>query len=67
MTFLHGQIVIAQRRMVLNEERSGLDVRKEFFTQSVVRHSARLPTEAVDIPSLVVLKFRLGGAFSNVL
>jgi len=32
----------------------------------VVRHWNRLPTEAVDAPSLAVLKAKLDGALSNL-
>lgn len=34
------------------EDRFRLDVRNKFFTQAVVRHWHRLPTEAVDAPSV---------------
>ena len=44
-----------------------LDVRKKFFTVRVLRHWNRLPREAVDAPSLEVLKARLGGALSNLI
>ena len=43
-----------------------MDVRKKFFTTGVVRHRNRLPREAVDAPSLAVLKARLDGALSNL-
>ncbi|KFQ99222.1 hypothetical protein Y956_03751, partial [Nipponia nippon] len=43
-----------------------LDRRKKFFTMKVVRHWNRLPREAVDAPSLEVLKARLDGALSNL-
>ena len=44
-----------------------LDVRKKFFTVRVLRHWNRLPREAVDAPSLEVLKARLDGALSNLI
>ncbi|KFP21076.1 hypothetical protein Z169_00527, partial [Egretta garzetta] len=50
----------------LKEGRFTLDIRKKFFTLRVVRHWYRLPREAVDAPSLEVLKARLDGALSNL-
>ncbi|KFR01656.1 hypothetical protein Y956_12964, partial [Nipponia nippon] len=50
----------------LKEGRFSLDVRKKFFTMSVVRHWNRLPREAVDAPSLEVFKARLDGALSSL-
>ncbi|KFW83754.1 hypothetical protein N305_03334, partial [Manacus vitellinus] len=50
----------------LRESRFRLDIRKKFFTVRVVRHWNRLPREAVDAPSLEVLKARLDGALSNL-
>jgi len=50
----------------LKEGGFGLDVRKNFFTVRVVRHWHRLPTEAVDAPSLAVSKAGLDGALSNL-
>ncbi|KFZ56213.1 hypothetical protein N321_14034, partial [Antrostomus carolinensis] len=43
------------------------DIRKKFFTVRVVRHWNRLPREAVDAPSLEVLKARLDEALSNLI
>ena len=50
----------------LKEDRFRLDIRKTFFTVRVVRHSHRLPREAVAAPSLAVFKARLDGALSNL-
>jgi len=44
-----------------------LDIWKKFFTILVVRHWHRLPSEAVDTPSLETLKVRLDGALSNLM
>lgn len=43
-----------------------LDIRKKSITVRVVRGWNRLPSEAVDAPSLEALKARLGGAVSNL-
>ncbi|KFO56589.1 hypothetical protein N302_00674, partial [Corvus brachyrhynchos] len=48
------------------ESKFRLDIRKKFFTVRVVRHWNRLPREAVDAPSLEVLKARLDGALSSL-
>ncbi|KFP99661.1 hypothetical protein N330_05041, partial [Leptosomus discolor] len=50
----------------LKEGRFRLDIRKKFFTMRMVRHWNRLPREAVDVPSLEVLKVRLDGALRNL-
>ena len=50
----------------LGKGRFRLDIRKKFFTVRVVRHWNRLPTEAVNAPSLEALKARLDGALSNL-
>jgi len=42
-------------------------MRKKFFIVRVVRHWHRLPREAVDAPSLEILKVRLDGALSNLM
>ena len=50
----------------LEEGRFRLDIRKKFFTVRVVRRWNRLPSEAVDAPSLETFKARLDGAVSNL-
>jgi len=50
----------------LKEGRFRLDVRKKFFTITVVRHWHRLPREAVAAASLAVFKAGLDGALSNL-
>ena len=53
--------------MKIREGRFRLDVRKKFFTQSVVRHWNRLPREAADEPSLEAFKTRLDGALGSLI
>ncbi|KFP70441.1 hypothetical protein N310_00572, partial [Acanthisitta chloris] len=43
-----------------------LDVRKKFFSQSVVSHWNRFPREFVDAPSMGVFKARLDWALNNL-
>ncbi|KFR02421.1 hypothetical protein N306_06934, partial [Opisthocomus hoazin] len=50
----------------LKEDRFRLEIRKKFFTMTVVKHWNRLPREAVDAPSLAVLKARLDEALSSL-
>jgi len=50
----------------LRKDRFRLDIRKEFFTVSVVKHWNGLPREVVEAPSLEAFKARLEGALSNL-
>ncbi|PKU37848.1 hypothetical protein llap_11847 [Limosa lapponica baueri] len=50
----------------LKEGRLRLDIKKKFFSVTVVRHWNRLPREAVCAPSLEVFKARLDGVLSNL-
>jgi len=50
----------------LREGRFRLDTRKKLFTVRVVKHRNRLPTEAVEAPSLETFKARLDGALSSL-
>ena len=49
----------------LKEGKSRLHIRGKFVTERVVRCWHRLPREAVDAPSVEVLKARLDGALGN--
>ena len=43
-----------------------MDIRRKFFTQSVVRFWNRLPKEVVDAPSLQAFKARLDVALGSL-
>ena len=49
----------------MEEGRLRLDIRKRLFAVRVVRHLNRLPSEAVDAPSLEVLRVRLDGTLKQ--
>ena len=51
----------------LRQGRFRLDIRKLFFTEQVVKHWNRLAREAVNAPSLSMLKRHLGNALNNML
>ena len=43
-----------------------MDMRKNFFTERVLKHWNRLPREVVDSPSLEVFKKHVDVAFQDV-
>jgi len=50
----------------LRQERFRLDIRRNFFTQRVVKHWSRLPKEVVDAPTLKASKARLYVALGSL-
>ena len=58
-------MVIRYGEMTLKEGRFGLDVRKKFFTQKVVKHWNRLPRKVADALPLEAPKARLDGALGS--
>ncbi|KFP10422.1 hypothetical protein Z169_00919, partial [Egretta garzetta] len=51
----------------LKQGRFRLDIRKKFFTMSVIKDWNRLPREVAEAPSLETFKVRLDGALSNLI
>ncbi|PKU30394.1 hypothetical protein llap_19301 [Limosa lapponica baueri] len=51
----------------LHQGKFRLDIRKQFFTERVVKHWKRFPREVVDAPSLSVFKRHLDNALNNIL
>ena len=51
----------------LEEVKFRLNIRRQFFTQKVVRHRSRMPRETAEAPSLKALKTRLDGALNSLM
>jgi len=60
-------MVIRYGEMTLKEGRFGLDVRKKFFTQRMMRHWKRVPRKVVDAPFLEAFRASLDGILGSLI